>query len=93
MKKKRTFLVFMSVLAAIAVLSWGVGQGWAQPPGSNQGSNQEQNYKSTRISPAERKAAANRAKALGLKPGIAGKSATVPAGLQAGEESGNIGKK
>ncbi|MDP1991354.1 MAG: hypothetical protein Q8K00_10035 [Syntrophales bacterium] len=90
MKKKRTFLVFMSVLVAIAVLSWGVGQGWAQPPESNAGSNQEQKYKGTRITPAERKAAANRAKALGLKPGVAGMSATTPAGLQPGEESGNL---
>ena len=86
MKKKRTFLVFISVLLAMVVLSWGVGQGWAQPPESKAVSNQE--YKGTRISTAERKAAAKRAKALGLKPGVAGKSATAPAGLQPGEVSG-----
>ena len=93
MKKKRTFLVFMSVLLAIVVLSWGVGQGWAQPPESNAGSNQELKYRSGKITTAERKAAAKRARALGLKPGVAGKYATAPAGLQPGVEGGNIGNK
>jgi len=93
MKKKRTFLVFMSVLVAIAVLSWGVDQGWAQPPESNPGSNQELKYRSGKITAAERKDAAKRNRALGLKPGVAGKSATAPAGVQPGGESGSVGNK
>ena len=90
MKKKRTFLVFMSVLLAIVVLSWGVGQGWAQPPESNAGSNQELKYRSGKVTPAEKKAAAQRAKALGLKPGVAGSDVAAPAGLQPGVGGGNM---
>ena len=93
MKKKRTFLVFMSVLVAIAVLSWGVGQGWAQPPESKPESNQELKYRSGKITTAERKDAAKRNRALGLKPGVAGRNAAVPAGLQPGVDDGNMGNK
>ena len=85
MKKKRTFLVFMSVLVAIVVLSWGVGLGWAQPPESNPGSNQELKYRSGKITSAERKDAAKRNRALGLKPGVAGKSAMHPLAFSRGE--------
>ena len=94
MKKKRTFLVFLSVLLAIVVLSWGVGQGWAQPqlPESNPATNQELKYRSGKITTAERKEAAKRNRALGLKPGIAGIDLTAPAG-QPGVDGGNIGNK
>ena len=91
--KKRAFLVFMSVLLALVVLSWGVDQGWAQPSANNQKINKELKYRGGKVTTAERKAAAKRAKALGLKPGVAGKDTTVPAGLQPGVDGGNMSNK
>jgi len=71
---KRKFLIFMSLAMAVVALTWGIDQGWAQSPKSNK----ELKYKG-KITPAERKAAAKRAKDLGLKPGVAGLAATAPA--------------
>jgi hypothetical protein len=79
--KKRPFLLFVSAVLAVAILFWGVDQGLAQPPKSNEGLI----YKG-KITPAEKKAAAQRAKALGLKPGVAGTDPAAPAGLQAGAD-------
>ncbi len=66
--KRQTFSNFMSAALAVTVLFWGVGQGWAQ---STNGKN-EPKFRSGKLTTAERTAAAARAKALGLKPGVAG---------------------
>ena len=75
---KRGFLIVMCAVFAVATLFWGVGQGWAQSAQSNK------NYKGERVTPddtakylgkvapSEQKAAAMRARQLGLKPGVAG---------------------
>jgi hypothetical protein len=79
--KKLSLIIFMSLVLAVTILSWGVDQGSAQSPKSSE----ELIYKG-KITPAEKKAAAARAKALGLKPGVAG---TAPAGPQPGTDSAN----
>ena len=70
---KRKFLIFMSMVLAVVVLSWGVDQGWAQSPKSNK----ELKFKG-KVTPAERKAAAKRAKDLGLLPGVAALAIPAP---------------
>jgi FtsP/CotA-like multicopper oxidase with cupredoxin domain len=71
---KRKFLIFMSLLLTVVVLSWGVDQGWAQSPKSNK----ELKFRGGRVTPAERKAAAKRAKDLGLLPGVAALAIPAP---------------
>jgi len=70
---KRKFLIFISLLMVLVVLSWGVGQGWAQSPKSNK----ELKFKG-KVTPSERKAAAARAAALGLQPGVAATGVAIP---------------
>jgi FtsP/CotA-like multicopper oxidase with cupredoxin domain len=66
----RKSLIFTSVVVALVALALGVGPGWAQPPdGTNKVLGKGV------LANAERKAAAERAKALGLKPGVAGLTA------------------
>jgi hypothetical protein len=77
-KMKRRMLIPLLLLLAVFVLSWGIDQGWAQPPATNK----EMKYRGGKVTTAEKKAAAKRAKALGLKPGVAGLDAAEPAGLQ-----------
>jgi len=60
----RKFLVLTSVVLALAVLAWGVGPGWAQPPDVTN------KLTAKKALDAEKKAAAARVKALGLTPGI-----------------------
>ena len=60
----RKFLVLTSVVLALAVLAWGVGPGWAQPPDVTN------KVTAKKALDAEKKAAAARAKALGLSPGV-----------------------
>jgi len=38
---KRKFLIFMSLVLALVVLSWGIGQVWAQSQNSNGNGNQQ----------------------------------------------------
>jgi hypothetical protein len=76
---RRRFLIFMCAMFAVATLFWGVDQGWAQSPTPK--SNKELKY-TGKITPAEKKAAAARAAALGLKPGVAGMNTATPTGLQ-----------
>ena len=61
------------MVLAVVVLSWGVDQGWAQSPKSNK----ELKFKG-KVTPAERKAAAKRAKDLGLLPGVAALAIPAP---------------
>jgi len=70
--KKRRFLTLLSAVLAFAVLFLGFDQGWSAPAKVKQ----EPKYRSGKITTAEREAAAKRAKALGLKPGVAGLAAT-----------------
>jgi len=63
---KSKFLIFMSLLLTLVVLSWGVDQGWAQS------ANKELKYRGGKLTTAEKNAAAKRAGKLGLKPGVAG---------------------
>jgi len=69
---RRRSLIFTSVVLALAVLAWGVGPGWAQPPDVTN------KVIEKKLLDAERKAAAKRAKDLGLKPGVAA-VLTIPA--------------
>ena len=75
---KRRMLIPLLLLLAVFALSWGIDQGLAQSPETNK----EMKYRGGKVTPAEKKAAAKRAKALGLKPGVAGMDAAEPAGLQ-----------
>ena len=83
---KRKFLIFMSLVLAVVVLSWGIDQGWAQSPNSNK----ELKFKGGKVTaddvaksrgkvaPSEQKAAAKRARQLGLYPGVAGFATQAP---------------
>ena len=64
-KMKRRMLL---LLLAVFALSWGIDRGLAQSPETNK----EMKYRGGKVTTAERKDAAKRAQALGLKPGIAG---------------------
>jgi len=65
----------LGICLALVALSWGVDTGWAQPPDNN-----GQQKKNSRITAAQRKAAATRVQALGLQPGVASLAATaIPA--------------
>lgn len=75
--QRRKFLIMISLLLAVVALSWGKDQVSAQQAGS---SNDQILHKQGKITPAERKAAAKRARAIGLKPGVAGAHAAPPVG-------------
>ena len=86
---KHKFLIFMSLILTLVAFSWGIDRGWAQSAQSDKElrspkSNKILKYRGGKVTPAERKAAAKRAKALGLKPGVAGMDAAKPAGFQPG---------
>lgn len=86
---KRRMLIPLLLFLAVIALSWGIDQCLAQPPATNK----EMKYRGGKVTPAEKKAAAKRAKALGLKPGVAGMAAAEPAGLQPEENSGKVLRK
>src|SRR5512147_1506680 len=58
--KRRKCLIFMSLLLAVVVLSWGIDQGWAQQA---KGNDPKLHYKG-KPTQAEKKAAASRFNAL-----------------------------
>ena len=68
---KRRFLVFVCVMLAVAVLAWGVDQSWAQTANGDK-------FRSTKPTAAEKKAAAKRAKDLGLSLGAAALGVPAP---------------
>jgi FtsP/CotA-like multicopper oxidase with cupredoxin domain len=65
------------VLLAVIALAWGITQGFALSPPEKE---KELKYRGGRVTAAEKKEAARRAQALGLKPGVAGVTATAPNG-------------
>ena len=72
----RKFLVLTSMVLALAVLAWGVGPGWAAPPDGADKAIAKTNKVMEKAKEGKlRKEAAKRARALGLKPGVAGVAA------------------
>ena len=63
MKRHMLFL-----LVALFALTWGIDRSWAQAPGNGS----EMKYRGGKLTTAERNAAAKRARAQGLMPGVAG---------------------
>jgi len=91
---KRKFLILTSLILAIAFFAWTSGDALAQTKGIKDATKQEVKKdvaakgKVTRddqakylgkVTPSEQKAAAKRARHLGLKPGVAGRAAQAPA--------------
>ena len=80
---KRKFLIFTSMILAVAVFAWSSGNAFAQEKGTKivaekKVSINDQAEKFGKMTPAEQKAAAKRARQLGLKPGVAGRAAQAP---------------
>jgi hypothetical protein len=70
--KRRKFLSYTRlIIIAVLALAWGVNQGYAQ----NQNNDKNLKLRGGKLTAAERKAAAKRAAAKGLKPGVAGVAA------------------
>ena len=90
---KSKFLIFIGSLLVAAVFAWSSGDALAQEKGTKGVANKEVvkgvvKGKVTRDdvarylgkkTPSEQKAAAKRARHLGLKPGVAGRAAQAPA--------------
>jgi hypothetical protein len=90
---KRKLLIFTSLILAIAVFAWTSGDALAQEKGTKGVANKEvvkgvvkgqvtrddQAKYLGKKTPSEQKAAAKRARHLGLKPGVAGRTAQTPA--------------
>jgi hypothetical protein len=94
---KRKLLIFVSLILAIAVFAWASGDALAQTKGTKDPAKEEVKKdvaakgKVTRDdqakylgkkTPTEQKAAAKRARHLGLKPGVAGRAAQAPASVR-----------
>ena len=80
---KRKFLIFTCMILAVAVFAWTSGDALAQQKGTKDVAKGKVTindvFKSRgKVTPAEQKAAAKRARQLGLKPGIAGRAAQAP---------------
>src|SRR5512138_1769373 len=66
MTMRRILTIFSSVIVLTGVLAWNCDLGWAQQAGTK-----ELKYRGGRVTAAEKKAAAMRARNLGLRPGKA----------------------
>ena len=80
---KHKFLIFMSLVMAIAVFAWSSGDALAQQKGTKDVAKKkvtidDQATYLGKVPPSEQKAAAKRARQLGLKPGVAGRAAQAP---------------
>ena len=81
---KRKFLIFMSLVLAVAIFAWSFGEALAQEKSNkNVGVKGKPTINDVfkwfgKVTPSEQKAAAERAKQLGLKPGVAGRTAQSP---------------
>jgi len=80
---RRKFLIFVSLTLAVAVFAWTSGNALAQEKGTKDGVTGKVTTSDVatyfgKIPPAEQKAAAERAKQLGLKPGVAGRAVQAP---------------
>ncbi len=69
MTRRKRRVPMLLALAAMTALAWGTVQSWSQSSGN---SNKKLKYINLKPTTAEKKAAAGRAAALGLKPGVAG---------------------
>ena len=91
---KRKILIFISMILAVVVFAWTSGDALAQEKGTKDVAKEKvlkevaAKGKVTRddqakylgkVTPSEQKAAAKRARELGLKPGVAGHTIQVPA--------------
>jgi hypothetical protein len=90
---KLKLLVCMCLAVMVAVFAWSSGDALAQTKGTKDTAKQEVTKKVTegkvtrddvarylgKVTPTEQKAAANRARNLGLKPGVAGSATQAPA--------------
>ena len=79
--RRRTFLA-MSLISAVAIAGWSSGDALAKkgdkpPPGKQVTTDDLFNYQG-KVPPSEQKAAAKRARQLGLYPGIAGLAVQAP---------------
>jgi hypothetical protein len=93
---KSKFLIFISSLLVGAVFAWTSGDALAQEKGTKGVANKEvvkgvvkgqvtrddQAMYLGKKTPSEQKAAAKRARQLGLKPGVAGRAAQAPASVR-----------
>ncbi len=80
---RRKFLIFMSLILAVAVVAWSFGDALAQEKGTKDVAGKKVTINDVakrfgKVTPAEQKAAAKRARKLGLKPGVAGRAAQAP---------------
>ena len=82
---KQKFLIFMSLILAVAIVAWSSGDALAQTKGTKPDIAKEKVTRDDvakylgKMTPTEQKAAAKRARQLGLKPGVAGRTAQAPA--------------
>ena len=81
---KSKFLIFIGSLLVAAVFAWSSGDALAQEKGtkdvaSKKVTKNEVYKRFGKVTPAEQKAAAKRARQQGLKPGVAGRTAQAPA--------------
>jgi hypothetical protein len=91
---KRKLLIFVSLILAVAVFAWTSGDAFAQEKRTKDVAREKvakdvaAKGKVTRddqakylgkVTPTEQKAAAKRARHLGLKPGVAGRAVKAPA--------------
>ena len=80
---RHKFLIFMALILVAAVVAWSSGDAFAQgkgpkpEPGKPVTTDDVAKYLGKPL-PSEQKAAAKRARQLGLKPGVAGFSAQTP---------------
>ena len=94
MMSKSKFLIIMSLVLVVAVFAWSSGDALAQAKGTKDVAKEEVTKdvaakgKVTRddqakylgkVTPSEQKAASKRGRQLGLKPGVAGRTAQAPA--------------
>ena len=82
---RHKFLIFMCLVLAVAVFAWTCGDALAQEKGAKPNVVKGKVTRDDvakylgKMTPSEQKAAAERARQLGLKPGVAGFSTQTPA--------------
>ncbi len=81
---KSKFLIFMSLILAVPVVAWSSGDALAQQKGAKDVTKEKITINDVfkylgKVTPDEQKAAAKRARQLGLLPGVAGRAAQAPA--------------
>jgi hypothetical protein len=81
---KRKFVTFIGMILAVAVFAWAPGDALAKRGDKDKTKTKKQvtindvaKYLG-KVTPAEQKAAAESARQLGLKPGVAGRAAQAP---------------